>query len=335
MKDILKLFFLISLVFTTLINCNADPEVQDPAVAKAAVPSSTVVNRLHLFDPGTTENLMKRLSNAITGSADFELSQVPNLAPANLPGDIVNLDGQFRKDIFIRSLLPHIIFQNSLINSEREAALTYLFKLKNNDFIPDSLRDVVVSLLDKYRVGGSVSNSVSNDDLPGEDAVMRLLEKVDVVPVSLALAQAANESGWGTSRFAMEGNNLFGHWKLYGPDGMIPEERPEGETYTLARFQHISKAVERYLYNLNTNRAYRDFRKMRMEMRQRAVELDAVLLATSLKLYSERGYDYVLSLVDIIRQNNLERLDNSRLIRSNDTENISLTLHNKGARGKV
>ncbi len=324
MKTKLKVFLLISLLFPAFINCNADPEIQ----GSAAGPSTLAVNRLYLFDSGTTEDFMKRISHA--GNLDSGFLQVPNLAPANLPGDIVKQNGQSRKEIFIRSLLPHIIFQNSLINSEREAVLAYLFKLKNNDVISASLRDAVVSLFEKYGVRAIVSN-----DLPGEDAVMRLLEQVDVVPVSLALAQAANESGWGTSRFAMEGNNLFGHWKLQGSDGMVPEERPEGETYTLARFPHISNAVERYLYNLNTHRAYRGFRKMRMEMRQRAVDLDAVLLATTLNLYSERGYDYVLSLVDIIRQNKLEPLDRSRLVNASDTGKVSFTLHNKGVRGKV
>ncbi len=328
MKTIFKKFLLSSFILLALINCNADPEVQNSAVTTAAVNSTAVVNRLHLFDSETTEDLMKRLSQA--GNADSELLQVPNLAPANLPSDIVKQDGQFRKNVFIRSLLPHIIFQNSLINSERETILEYLFKLKNSDVIPASLREAVMPLFDKYRVKVTLSN-----DLPGEDAVMRLLEKVDVIPVSLALAQAANESGWGTSRFAMEGNNLFGHWKLQGSGGMIPEGRPEGETYTLAIFPHISNAVERYFYNLNTHRAYREFRNMRMKMRQRGVSLDAVLLATTLNLYSERGYDYVLSLVDIIRQNKLEQLDRSRLVKSNYTGSIFLTLHNKGVRGKV
>jgi len=154
---------------------------------------------------------------------------------------------------------------------------------------------------------------------------------VDIIPVSLAIAQAAHESGWGRSRFALEGNNLFGHWKMNGPEGMIPAARPEGESYSLALFTTISEAVERYFVNLNTHPAYRHFREYRSSMRERGMEPDPFILVGALERYSERGQEYILDIVSLIRQNSFELLDHAVLAGDAEPsgEIITLFLRNK------
>jgi len=140
-------------------------------------------------------------------------------------------------------------------------------------------------------------------DQPDQTLVQALLLRVDAVPVEMALVQAANESAWGESRFAKEGNNYFGQWCYSKGCGIVPEQRAPGATHEVRRFDDAQESVRAYMNNINTTRAYASFRKLRMEQRKRNQPLDAEHLALGLKSYSERGMVYVRTIQAMIRSN--------------------------------
>lgn len=130
-----------------------------------------------------------------------------------------------------------------------------------------------------------------------------LLRRVDTVPVDLVLVQAANESGWGTSRFAREGNNLFGEWCFRPGCGIVPAERPVGATYEVAVFDSVSDCISSYMFNLNTGRVYEKLRVIREEGRAEGRSPEADELASGLAGYSQRGHAYVAEIRAMLRQN--------------------------------
>lgn len=130
-----------------------------------------------------------------------------------------------------------------------------------------------------------------------------LLARVDMIPISLAMAQAANESAWGTSRFAREGNNLFGQWVFGKGKGMVPKNRTEGASHEVARFDTVNDSVRGYLHNLNTLWAYEPLRNIRKEQRSRGEEPDGESLAAGLMRYSSRGDAYIREIQQLIRMN--------------------------------
>lgn len=145
------------------------------------------------------------------------------------------------------------------------------------------------------------------------DRLDLLLRRVDTVPVSLAMAQAAIESGWGTSRFALHGNAIFGQWTTAEGKGLVPSAREEGKTHKVRSFNRLSDSVSAYLLNLNTHPAYAEFREMRQEARRRGETPDGQMLAGGLEAYSEKGGEYVELLRNMIRVNRLGAFDDAFL----------------------
>jgi Bax protein len=144
------------------------------------------------------------------------------------------------------------------------------------------------------------------DELELDEALEILERRAGVVPESIVLVQAAMESGWGTSRFAREGNNYFGQ-RCYRSDcGMQPQSRPEDADFGLARFSSVSASVESYILNLNTHPEYSEFRKIRERLRETGAPITGLALVNGLSAYSERGADYVAEIADMIRANQLE-----------------------------
>ncbi|MEX0914821.1 MAG: glucosaminidase domain-containing protein, partial [Wenzhouxiangellaceae bacterium] len=135
------------------------------------------------------------------------------------------------------------------------------------------------------------------------ESVAMLERRVDAVPVSLALVQAATESGWGRSRFAVEGNNLFGHWCYRRGCGLVPERRNTGAAHEVAAFDSVSASVRRYLHNLNTHAAYAPLRAIRARLRDNGESPSAMALADGLTRYSERREEYVDEIKTVIRVN--------------------------------
>ena len=138
---------------------------------------------------------------------------------------------------------------------------------------------------------------------------------MDIVPVSLAIAQAAKETGWGTSRFAQQGNALFGQWTWSG-EGLKPKESDKNEGHKVMKFNVLQASVRAYQRNLNTHSSYSDFRKIRAKLRDMGKPLDSLILADGLNKYAETGEKYVDVLRKIIKQNNLKDFDDAKLLPS-------------------
>jgi Bax protein len=203
-----------------------------------------------------------------------------------------------KKRLFFKALLPAVLAENAKIRRQRQR-LRSIFAL--GWLAPDGRRyREVMDLGIYYRVPGDPNDPVFRH---------RLLLRVDTLPPALALAQAANESAWGTSRFAREGNNLFGHWTWDPAEGMLPRQRDAGATHFVRIFPDIQSAVGAYLHNINSGAAYRKLRRMRAAMRAAGQAPDPLRLAGGLVNYSERGEAYVRAIRTLIRSNGLDALD--------------------------
>ncbi len=224
---------------------------------------------------------------------------VPRLFLAALPQDLPALDDiAVRKAVFLRSMLPLVLRANDQVAQDRARLLPLLARVR--DGLALALDDArwLADLAERYDVA------------PDESA--ELEKRVDGVPPSLAMAQAIEESGWGTSRFAQEGNSLFGHTIAVG-FGLRPQGRAAGDGHDIRAFATLSDAVEAYLRNLNTHPAYAALRQERARLRAKDKPLDGYRLAASLTRYSERGADYVRTVRSIIRANGLAALDVAKL----------------------
>ena len=147
--------------------------------------------------------------------------------------------------------------------------------------------------------------------------------RMDIIPVSIALAQAANESGWGTSRFALEGNALFGQW-TWSKKGISPKNQDPNKSHKVLQFQILKASVRAYKNNLNTHNAYKEFREARAQMREDKGKLDGLQLTQYLEKYASIGKKYVEILNDIIRKNSLTDFDNSNLLPTKLKKGIAL-----------
>lgn len=206
-----------------------------------------------------------------------------------------------KKNIFFRLTGSGILQANEKIMSEREHLLNAINKkdIDENEWL--------AALAVKYKVIKQETDKLDNA------ALTKLRKRVDIVPPSLALAQAAEESGWGTSRFAIKGNSLFGQWDFSGK-GIKPEEqRAELGNYGIAAFDTPQDSIEAYMLNLNTHRAYQSMRQKRAVFRQQNKEPTGWDLAKTLDKYSERGVEYVKSLHSIMSYNKLNDADQAYL----------------------
>jgi len=228
------------------------------------------------------------------------LRPVPRLRLINLPEDLPDLkDVEARKELFLGVALPMILEVNQHVAGQRARLLHIAERLNLGQTVPEEQMAWLARLAEEYKT------------VP--DRIDLLLRRVDTVPVSLMLAQAAAESGWGTSRFALEGNAIFGQWTTARGKGLVPLERPEGKTYKVRAFDRLIDSFSAYLLNINTHRAYVEFRIKRAEMRRAGRSLDGAELAGALTAYSERGQDYIDMLRGIIRVNRLQPFDKAQL----------------------
>jgi len=151
------------------------------------------------------------------------------------------------------------------------------------------------------QVAGEYGVKVSSQ--PTYDAWQALLARVDIIPLEMALVQAANESAWGQSRFALQGNNYFGQWCYKKGCGIVPKQRAVNARHEVRRFANARQSVRAYLRNINTSPAYAEFRSIRHSLRVQSKPLDAQVLVVGLKSYSERGMAYVRTIQSMIRSN--------------------------------
>jgi len=220
---------------------------------------------------------------------------VPAVAVVKMPEDMATVqDVQLKKSLFFRTMLPLIVAENQGLVAARTKAQE-LFA-KPVDEVTDVEWQWLGTMAELYRVYGLL-------DEPKLQA--KLLRRLDVIPPELVLAQAANESAWGTSRFTKLANNLFGQWTYKESEGIVPLDRPEGAKYAVRKFATVDASVRGYLYNLNTNPAYKKLRMLREEMRNEGSELDASVMAGGLLAYSARGEAYIEELRSMMRSNRL------------------------------
>jgi len=143
------------------------------------------------------------------------------------------------------------------------------------------------------------------------------------VPTSIAIAQAAKESGWGTSRFALEGNAMYGQW-TYGDDGIEPSQKDNSKDHKILKFPMLQSSVKAYMKNLNTHRGYKEFRSERAELRKKNKNISGINLVVYLYNYAQTGTEYVKTLKKIIEQNDLTDFDSSVLMNSGRSGSLTL-----------
>jgi Bax protein len=208
---------------------------------------------------------------------------------------------EVKKQQFFDFLQDYVRYENGLVSGLRLQLLGYGEIVDSGIPLSVRERDWVVDLATAY--------NVDTDTTTDRVLVNELLLKVDVIPASLVLAQAANESAWGTSRFALEGNNIFGQWCFVEGCGIVPNRRVEGATHEVKSFDTIEDAIEGYFLNINSHRLYVGFRQERARLRQLGQRLDPILLVQGLGRYSQRGENYIDEVQTMIQQNGLRQRD--------------------------
>jgi len=234
-------------------------------------------------------------------------ARVSAAAPALsvLPDFALVADVDARKQQFFDFLESYVNAENARLLKRRETLTMFSRVLVNGHRLSPSERVSLAKFALDYRVDFDSDRGQRGDAA----LVEQLLRRVDAIPVSLVLAQAANESAWGTSRFAVDGNNLFGQWCYEEGCGFVPLERADKASHEVRKFNTIAAAVSAYFKNLNTHPSYQHFRRMRAHMRDQEKILDPIQLAYGLGSYSQRGDNYIDEVQTIIQQNALRLRD--------------------------
>ena len=248
------------------------------------------------LDASTIKQLFEDTNYTLNDVREKKL--VKPVALTLLPNEIRKIEStKKRKEFFIQIVLPLILQENNNIRLDRKRLFSIINK-SNNTSIEKKWLDR------KYKQYGVVSKDLS---------ILKI--RMDEVPVSLAIAQAAKETGWGTSRFALEGNALFGQWTWSG-EGLKPKDSDKSSGHKVMRFNVLQASVRAYQRNLNTHSSYKDFRQARAQLRDAGKSLDSLILSKFLDNYAETGEKYVDVLQQIIKQNNLKDFDDAKLLPS-------------------
>ena len=227
-----------------------------------------------------------------------ELNYLPILS--SLPSDFDQLqDVKLKKKLFYLITLPIIHESNRLILDDREMVINIEKKFLRADLNENEVNETV-RLAVKYKLDyGTIDLKLFRD----------LKQRINIIPVSLALAQAIVESGWGQSRFALEGNALYGQWTTNEQKGIVPEDRDEDKTHAVRKFENLKQSVQAYMHNINTHRAYYSFRVVR-RIAERVQYTDPISAKVKfLAAYAEIGQEYVDKLELIIESNKLREFD--------------------------
>ena len=241
---------------------------------------------------------------------------VPRLFVNSLPKDMRAIRVvERRKELFFKSVLPLVLQVNDEIRSDRARLVSLRTARANRIKTSAADRLWLAAMADRYKVD--------------RDELTEMIRRVDIIPPSLGLAQAAEESGWGTSRFVIEGNALFGQWTVDNDQGLVPADRDANKTHKIKAFDSLLDGVRAYARNLNTHRAYRHFRSSRAQLRHGGSVLDGLSLSADLTSYSERGEKYVESIQNLIRANRLEKLDRAKL--SDEVVHLNRKVPNAGS----
>lgn len=252
----------------------------------------------------TASNLFDELNYDLKGVRAGQ--KVKPIYLTKLPKDLRTLgDTKKKRELFIKIVLPLILDENNKITEDRKK----LFKILGKNFNTAGERVWLKRRFKEYKI----------DDRD----LSKLKIRMDIIPVSIALAQAANESGWGTSRFALEGNALFGQW-TWSKKGISPKNKDPDESHKILQFQVLKASVKAYKNNLNTHNAYKEFREVRAQLRQENKQIIGLDLVRYLKAYAAIGEKYVLIIENIIEKNSLTDFDKANLLPTKLKTEISL-----------
>jgi Bax protein len=222
-----------------------------------------------------------------------------------LPKDLDKIKSiKEKKETFLQILLPLVVAENEKIKKDRK----YLFKILKINNSAES-KKWINKKYKEYKVSDKNINE--------------LIEKIDIIPTSIALAQAAKESGWGTSRFALEGNAIYGQWTWNG-DGIEPLEKTKDQNHKILKFPLLRASVKAYIANLNSHRGYKNFRAKRFEMRKQNKKLVGLDLIHELDNYAQTGKEYTKILEKIIKQNDLDELETVIIDDFKDSKQLKL-----------
>ena len=290
------------LVLTGLLLVLSACQSEQQILVEAKIPEPRMVQK---HDPETLQEML-----LFFDAMDYDWNSLDNGVPPiilkSFPGDLNNnVQITKKKRSFFLALLPMVLLANEVIMEERRYLLDTFSRHENSQTLAEDDQQKLERLVRKYRLRGN----------PLRDHRLRthLMKRIDIIPPSLVLAQAANESAWGTSRFARLGNNLFGQWTFKPGTGIVPEGRPDGATYEVQRFKSLYASVNSYMLNLNTHSAYRQLRDIRARMRQQKLPVTGKALAEGLTRYSTKGEEYVDEIRSMIRQNQLSILNDLSL----------------------
>ncbi len=200
-----------------------------------------------------------------------------------------------RKIVFFEYMMPMVQFENRRLASIRQRLVYIQEHIRNERELDAHDRAFFENVLVEFRL--------AEKNLTEAKLWLSLFQRVDEIPEALVLVQAANESAWGTSRFAHEGNNLFGQWCFVPGCGMVPEGRAPGDTHEVATFDSVAHSVAAYMRNLNSGFAYDQLRGIRDQLRKDGHPVTASKLAVGLTRYSQRGEEYVSELLAMLRVN--------------------------------
>ena len=242
----------------------------------------------------TTLNLFDDLGYDLKGIRAGQ--KVKPIYLTKLPKDLKTLgDTKKKRELFIKIVLPLILNENDKITEDRKK----LFKILGKNFNTVGERVWLKRRFREYKIEDQDSG--------------KLKMRMDIIPVSIALAQAANESGWGTSRFALEGNALFGQW-TWSKKGISPKNKDPDQSHKVLQFQILKASVRAYKNNLNTHNAYKEFRETRAKLRQENKRIIGLDLTKYLKNYASIGEKYVVIIEGIIENNSLTDFDKADLL---------------------
>ena len=298
-------FLVASLVAASLIHPRG--RVPPPARVSIAVPIAIPKPSPPVAKPGAVAQPLQSVGSLLTSfrrlGYDLEKvgtgdGRVPPYFLSRMPADLGQVpDVKVRKAVFLRAVLPLILRVNEDILAERRRLDGVRARLRSGRSLGQLDRLWLAVMAERY----------------GENRIDELWRRVDIIPPSLALAQSAEESGWGTSRFVHQGNAVFGQRTFTKEGDMVPQRRDEGKKHRVKAFNSLLDSVRSYALNLNSHWAYGAFRRARAAMRNEGAFLDGSVLAGHLMRYSERGLAYVKTIRIIISVNKLVRLDGARL----------------------
>ena len=261
-------------------------------------------NEIISLDTQITLNLFDNLKYDLDGIRKG--AEVKPIYLSRLPRDLGKIKStKEKKEVFIKIVLPLVLEENKKIMEDR----IKLFKI---------LSKQVNSMGEKRWL----KKKFKEYDVKNED-ITELKLRIDTIPTSIAIAQAAKESGWGTSRFALEGNAMFGQW-TWGKDGIEPNQKTKGQSHKVLKFPILLSSVKAYQKNLNTHKSYTQFRVNRGKLRDKDKNISGLDLVSYLESYAATGKDYVETLKKIIQQNSLTDFDNSTLINFNKSSSFNL-----------